>query len=43
MTHEIRSMETHLKNTWQFDAWGFTEGLSDIVTMTDVDGLYAYW
>ena len=43
MTHEIRSMETHLKNTWQFDAWGFTEGLGDMVTMTDIDGLYAYW
>ena len=41
--HKIRSMETHLKNTWQFDAWGFNEGIGDLVTMTDIDGLYAYW
>jgi hypothetical protein len=43
MTHEIRSMEMHLKNTWEFDKWGFTEGMNDLVTMTDVDGLYAYF
>lgn len=43
MTHEIRSMETHLKNTWQFDKWGFTEGMGDLITMTDIDGLYGYF
>jgi len=43
MTHEIRSMEMHLKNVWQFDKWGFTEGMNDLITMTDVDGLYAYF
>ena len=43
MTHQIRSMETHLKNTWQFDKWGFTEGMNDLITMTDVDGLVAYF
>ena len=43
MTHEIRSMEMHLKNVWQFDKWGFTEGMGDKITMTDIDGLYAYW
>jgi hypothetical protein len=43
MTHEIRNMETHLKNVWQFDAWGFNAGMGDLVTMTDIDGLYAYW
>jgi hypothetical protein len=43
MTHQIRNMETHLRNTWEFDKWGFTEGMDDLVTMTDVDGLYAYF
>lgn len=43
MTHAIRDMETHLKNTWQFDKWGFTEGMGELITMTDVDGLYAYF
>jgi hypothetical protein len=36
-------METHLKNTWQFDKWGFTERLKDTVTLSDVDGFYAYF
>jgi len=36
-------METHLKNTWQFDKWGFTEGMGDLITMTDIDGLYGYF
>jgi hypothetical protein len=40
MTHEIRSMETHLKNTWQFDKWGFTSCMPEGVTLSDVDGLY---
>ena len=43
MSHEIRSMETHLKNTWQFDKWGFTDGLKDKVTLSDVDGFYAHF
>jgi len=43
MTHQIRSMETHLKNVWEFDRWGFTEGMDDLITMTDVDGLTAYF
>ena len=43
MTHEIRSMETHLKNTWQFDKWGFTSCMPDAVTLSDVDGLYCYF
>jgi hypothetical protein len=41
--HEIRSMEMHLQNTWQFDKWGFTEGMNDLITMTDIDGLYGYF
>ena len=36
-------METHLKNTWQFDKWGFTEGMGNLITMTDVDGLFCYF
>jgi hypothetical protein len=36
-------MEMHLKNVWQFDKWGFTENMNDLITMTDVDGLYAYF
>jgi hypothetical protein len=36
-------METHLKNVWEFDRWGFTEGMDDLITMTDVDGLTAYF
>jgi hypothetical protein len=36
-------MEMHLKNVWQFDKWGFTEGIDNLITMTDVDGLYAYF
>ena len=43
MTHEIRSMEMHLKNVWQFDKWGFTDGLKDRVTLSDVDGFYAHF
>ncbi len=43
MTHEIRNMETHLKNVWQFDKWGFTDGLKDKVTLSDVDGFYAHF
>ena len=43
MTHVMRDLETHRKNTWLFDEWGFNEGIGDRVTMTDVDGLYAYW
>ena len=43
MTHEIRSMETHLKNVWQFDKWGYTKGMGNLITMTDIDGLYAYF
>jgi hypothetical protein len=41
--HQIRSMEMHLKNTWQFDKWGFTQGMNDLITMTDIDGLYGYF
>jgi hypothetical protein len=41
--HEIRSMEMHLQNTWQFDKWGFTQGMNDLITMTDIDGLYGYF
>jgi hypothetical protein len=43
MAHEIRNMETHFKNTWQFDKWGFTDGLKDKVTLSDVDGFYAHF
>ena len=41
--HEIRSMEMHLKNTWQFDKWGFTGSMGDLVTLSDVDGFYCYY
>jgi hypothetical protein len=41
--HQIRSMEMHLKNTWQFDKWGFTTGMGDLITLSDVDGFYAYY
>jgi len=41
MTHYIRNMETHLKNTWQWDAWGFTSEWG-ACSMTDVDGWFAY-
>jgi hypothetical protein len=43
MTHEIRDMEAHLKNVWQFDKWGFTTGLRDRVTLSDIDGFYAHF
>ena len=36
-------MEMHLKNTWQFDKWGFTEGFKQGVTLSDVDGFYAHF
>lgn len=42
MTHTIRSLETHLKNTWQFDAWGFTRNWADKCTLSDIDGFYAF-
>lgn len=41
MVHQIRSMETHLKNTWQFDAWGFTDGWDEYCTLSDVDGIFS--
>jgi hypothetical protein len=36
-------MEAHLRNVWQFDKWGFTEGIDNLITMTDVDGLFCYF
>lgn len=40
--HVIRDMEAHLRNTWQFDAWGFTENWGSKCTVSDVDGFYAF-
>lgn len=42
MTHAIRDMEAHLRNTWQFDAWGFTQGWADKCTLSDIDGFYGF-
>ena len=42
MTHRIRNIETHLRNTWQFDAWGFTEGWGTKCTLSDIDGFYGF-
>lgn len=42
MTHAIRSMEAHLRNTWQFDKWGFTQGWGDRATLSDIDGFYGF-
>lgn len=41
MTHVIRDMETHLKNTWEWDAWGFTENWGNC-TMSDIDGFVPF-
>jgi hypothetical protein len=43
MTHYIRDMETHLKNTWQWDAWGFTSNWANKCTMSDMDGFVPYF
>lgn len=43
MTHHIRDMETHLKNTWQWDAWGFTEDWANKCTMSDIDGFVPFF
>lgn len=36
-------METHLKNTWQWDAWGFTEDWGYKCTMSDIDGFVPFF
>lgn len=41
MTHVIRDMETHLKNTWEWDAWGFTKNWGNC-TMSDIDGFVPF-
>jgi len=43
MTHAIRDMEAHLRNTWQFDKWGFTSKMGNLITLSDVDGFYCYY
>jgi hypothetical protein len=35
-------MEAHLRNTWQFDKWGFTHGWGDKATLSDIDGFYGF-
>lgn len=42
MTHFIRDMDTHLKNTWEWDAWGFTESWGNC-TMSDMDGFVPFF
>lgn len=42
MVHVIRDMEAHLRNTWQFDKWGFTRGWGDKATLSDIDGFYGF-
>jgi hypothetical protein len=41
MVHAIRDMDTHLRNTWQWDAWGFTESWGNC-TMSDMDGFVPF-
>ena len=43
MTHLMRDMETHRKNTWLFDEWGLLGNMGNTVTMSDVDGFVAYY
>ena len=42
MTHAIRNMENHLKNVWEFDKWGFTQGWGSKCTLSDIDGFYGF-
>jgi hypothetical protein len=35
-------MAAHLKNTWQWDAWGFTEDWAHKCTMSDIDGFVPF-
>jgi len=42
MTHVIRDMETHLKNTWEWDAWGFTESWVTALCRT-LDGFVLFF
>jgi len=42
MKHAIRNMEYHMQNTWQWDAWGFTDGWPDRFTLSDIDGWFGY-
>ena len=42
MTHAIRDMESHLKNTWEWDKWGFTESWGNC-TMSDMDGFVPFF
>jgi len=43
VTHYIRDMEAHLRNTWQWDAWGFTDGWGSKCTMSDMDGFVPFF
>lgn len=42
MTHSIRDIETHLRNTWQWDSWGFTSEW-DNCTLSDMDGFAPFF
>jgi hypothetical protein len=36
-------METHLKNTWEWDKWGFTSEWDNGCTLSDIDGFYPHF
>ena len=38
--HQMRDIETHRRNTWLWDEWGFTENIKHGVSLSDVDGFF---
>lgn len=41
--HEIRDLEAHRRNTWQWDKWGFTSEWDKGCTLSDIDGFYPHF
>lgn len=43
VTHEIRDLEAHRRNTWEWDKWGFTSEWENGCTLSDIDGFYPHF
>ena len=43
VVHEIRDLEAHRRNTWEWDKWGFTSEWDAGCTLSDIDGFYPHF
>ena len=41
--HQIRDLEAHRRNTWEWDKWGFTSDWDSGCTLSDIDGFYPHF